>query len=49
MERRRPALHDLDTSPDGFEWVDADDADARCGGTGILHVVVRETVGAAGA
>ncbi|MEO2091929.1 MAG: 1,4-alpha-glucan branching protein GlgB, partial [Gemmataceae bacterium] len=28
LYRSEPALHELDTSPDGFEWVDADDADA---------------------
>lgn len=28
LYRAEPALHELDTSPDGFEWVDADDADA---------------------
>lgn len=28
LYRDEPALHELDTSPDGFEWVDADDADA---------------------
>jgi len=28
LYRAEPALHELDTDPNGFEWVDADDADA---------------------
>jgi 1,4-alpha-glucan branching enzyme len=28
LYRSEPALHELDTDPNGFEWVDADDADA---------------------
>jgi 1,4-alpha-glucan branching enzyme len=49
LHRARPALHELDFSPDGFEWVDANDSDQsiatllRMAGDDIVLIVCNFT------
>jgi 1,4-alpha-glucan branching enzyme len=49
LHRSEPALHELDFSPEGFEWVDANDAEQsvatllRFGGDGVVLAVCNFT------